>query len=804
MWSTVIISLGIDLISIDTQTDAVWDLSGLQVSSSTVMAKSPNGTIMMHAREEIPKLAARSTHLQYYSVLEGLPLRFISNKIYGTLAHSELIPNFTGGAMLYVNDNAEFTFQVENPLMTLTIAELMTNSPLVKEATPLISRFMVRRADSPACVCQSLDNLCEEETRCGCGDHVLDGELFCYVVDGPSCPGATPSTGFPDLWWAPCSVNGYPSDPYFHNMWNLRNVGQRGTAGVDLNVLPNWNEGVTGEGVVIAVVDDGVDLQHEDLRGNSRPDLAYNWNGGSVNDGSPTSNDAHGTACAGLSSAVVNNSVGLAGVAPRSGLTSFRLIASQIDSNDEADAILRDNDKIDIKTNSWGPPDGMLYGPQRNVLTAMKTASEQGRDGLGTILVFASGNGGGKDNVNKDGYANSMYTIAVASVDGNGKRTYYSERGSCLVVSAPSSSLTYGMVSTDPTGAPGSSLSNYTSTFSGTSASAPQVAGIIAMMLQVNPLLSWRDVQEVLIASADMNDPEESGWFTNGGGFHFNHWYGAGLADAAQAKFLAKTWTPLSQRISIKKTVYPHEAILPAMQNVSLVFEQDIRVEHVEVRVYITHEFRNQLFLKLVSPQGSTSELTTASSTQDLYNTDDYRNWLFNSVFHWGETGRGVWQFCFQDVFDDAYAGTLSLVEITMHGTEIASPPLSPPFAPPPPPPSPSPPMIPPPFSPPPSLPAPPTPPPPSPSSPPPPPAPPPPGRPPLPPAPSVPAPSPPPQEGLLLILDISKGHGSASRPVCTRAREEFANMCNCTSYANSTCWQYRSAIRQTCCRSGL
>ena len=817
MWqSFTLLSLGISLISIDTQTDTIRDIKSLQVSSTTFMAQSSNGTMTVQKMETDIGLVSRSMDMQYYNVLKGPPLRFVSNKIRGTLVHPEPVPNFTGGTM-YVN-GTEFIFKVSNPLATLSIANLMQSSPLIEEATPLVSRFMVRRAaDSPACTCQSASTSCEESTRCGCGDHVFDGELFCYVANGPACSVATPSTGFQNLWWRACEVNGYPNDPYFHNMWNLRNVGQRGTVGVDLNVLAGWNRGSTGEGIVIAVVDDGVDLQHEDLYANARLDLAYNWNGGSANDASPTSNDAHGTACAGLSSAVINNSVGVAGVAPRSRVTAFRLIASQIDSSDEADAFLKYNDQIHIKTNSWGPPDGMLYGPQQNVLRAMKTASEQGRNGLGTILIFASGNGGAKDNVNKDGYANSMYTIAVASVDANGVHTYYSERGSCIVVSAPSSGLTYGLVSTDPTGVPGSSNGNYTSGFSGTSASAPQVAGVVAMMLQVNPMLSWRDVQEVLIASANIVNPAESGWFTNGGGFHFNHWYGAGLANAEQATRLAKTWEPLTQRISTKKTIYPHAPIRHTFENASLAFGQFLRVEHVEIRVYITHALRNQLSLKLVSPMGSTSELTTASSTEDLYNTDDYRNWLFNSVFHWGEEGHGDWVFYFKDIFDDEHIGALSYAEITLHGTAWPPPPLQPSSPPPrplppplpPPPPSPfphpnppplSPPLPPHPFTPPPTTPplTPPTNPPFTPPSRPPP------FMPPSTPPPFTPPPPPPPQSTLLLILNISSSSWLATRSECSRAKMEYSGVCDCAPYANSTCDRYRRAIRNVCCRNGM
>lgn len=768
----------------------VYDVDKLKVSS-TVMGKFRNGTIQMLKIGADIRHDFQSRNSQYYYILEDLPLRFVSNKVSGTLLYPDIMPVFTGGSVTHRN-NTEFIFQVANPLTTLVVANLIRNSPLVKEATPLISRFMVKKV-TPPCECQSLKTYCEESTRCGCADHVLDGNLFCYVLDG-RCAGATRSTGFANLWWKSCTVDGYPSDPYFHNMWNLRNVGQRGTAGTDLNVMPSWNQGFTGGRIVIAIVDDGVDLRHEDLQANARFDLSYNWNGGSVTDASPSPSDAHGTACAGLSSASVNNSIGMTGTAPMSHLAAFRLIASQIDSNDEESAFLKYNDRIDIKSNSWGPPDGMLYGPQRSVIAAMKRASEEGRDGLGTILVFASGNGGPYDNVNKDGYANSIFTVAVTSVNANGFHAYYAERGSCILVAAPSSDMTYGLVSTDITGEIGSATGNYTAGFGGTSAAAPQVAGIIALMLEANPTLSWRDVQEVLITSATITNPGESGWFTNGGGFHFNHWYGAGLVNAAGATKLSSTWVPLSRRMLVTSTVHPRVYITNSFNNISLTFSQQIRVEHVEIKVYITHPFRNQLFLSVLSPMGTMSELTTVSTVEDFYSTEDYRDWIFTSVFHWGEMARGNWMFSFRDNFVDEHVGSLSTVEIKLHGTGSVSPrepPLPSPRSPGPLPPSPTPPtpLLPPPspISPSPHQ-------PPSPRDPH--------SPPPFPSPPSFPHPSP-----FSAFLGNYFTNSTSLRPqthtMCTRAKREFAKICDC-SFTNVQCSAYRDAIRELCCRNGL
>ena len=131
--------------------------------------------------------------------------------------------------------------------------------------------------------------------------------------------------------------------------------------------------------------------------------------------------------------------------------------------------------------------------------------------------------------VNKDGYANSIYTIAVSAVSAYGGQVGYAEQGCCIVVCAPSSGPGYGMVLTDVHGTGGYTSGNYTTGFGYTSAAAPQVSGVVALMLEANPGLGWRDVQEVLLATARVTDPSHPDWSTNGAGVAFNHWYGAGL-----------------------------------------------------------------------------------------------------------------------------------------------------------------------------------------------------------------------------------------------------------------------------------
>ncbi len=486
------------------------------------------------------------------------------------------------------------------------------------------------------------------------------------------------------------SLRFIPNDTLFGLQWHLNNTGQSGgTAGEDANVVNVWGtgsyNGITGSGVVVAVVDDGLQHTHPDLSANYHAVASYDYNFNDT-DPAPTSSDPHGTAVAGVIGARGHNSTGVSGVAPLASLAGIRLIAAATTDLQEANALSHMPQTIDIYSNSWGPTDdgNRKEGPGALTAAAIKNNVETGRGGLGSIYIWAGGNGQSvRDNVNYDGYANSRYTIAVAAIDDNGVQASYSEPGAPLLVSAHSSGAGAGIVTTDLTGGNGyngiAGQNNYTDDFGGTSASAPLVAGVVALMLDANPNLTYRDVQHILVDTARKNHASDSDWTTNGSGRWVNHKYGFGAVDAQAAVAAAQTWTNVGPEVSYTSPTLAVSQAIPdglgtqvfgaAVTRTHSVTE-DLFVEWVEVTFNATFStFRGDLEIVLTSPDGTESILA------DLHDDSGSNyDWTFTSARHWGEQALGDWTLRVRDGYAGFGTGTWNSWSLRLYGTQVPEP----------------------------------------------------------------------------------------------------------------------------------
>ena len=464
-----------------------------------------------------------------------------------------------------------------------------------------------------------------------------------------------------------------PNDPYFDDQWHLYNSGQTsGVAGEDANVMGVWDS-FNGSGVVISVIDDGVEHSHPDLSDNYVSVHSYDWCGDD-SDPNPNSSDGHGTAVAGVAAGTGNNSIGVTGAAFGASIAGHRLIACGFSDSTGADALSYHNGGIDIYSNSWGPFDSgnILDGPGPITIAAIEDSVYNGRSGLGNIYTWAAGNGlDADDNSNYDGYSNSRYSIAVAAITHYGKQSWYSEPGANILVTAHSNggSPTYeGITTTDITGTGGYDGGDVTHDFGGTSSATPLVSGVIALVLEANPDLTWRDVQNILVHSSRKNDANDSSWNVNGAGHDVSHKFGFGAVDAGAAVSLALNWS--SSGVETNASFGPYTPNLDIDNGPStwtefnLSVPVDLRLESVDIFVDITHDARGELDIVLQSPSGHESWL----AEEHTDNNADYSNWRFGTVQHWDESSQGDWTLKVRDSVSGSNSGTVDSWEVIFHG----------------------------------------------------------------------------------------------------------------------------------------
>jgi subtilisin family serine protease/subtilisin-like proprotein convertase family protein len=362
-----------------------------------------------------------------------------------------------------------------------------------------------------------------------------------------------------------------PNDPHFPpangnviGQWYLENRASTSGAilGADINVRAAWPY-TRGEGVTIAIVDNGVELTHPELVDRTAGAPHHNFSDGSTN-GFPSGTSAswaHGTGAAGLAAATGNNGYGMIGVAPEVRLASWVIFgANSLLVSDEQlmDMYAYASNIVAVQSHSWGNDGAGQKGPTLLEQAGLDKAILEGRNGRGVVMVRSAGNERGlAANADDDGYPNDPRVIAVAAVTSLGQVASYSEPGACLLVGAPGNDAQgNGLFSTDLTGVNGGNRITFfppneylwdflynTLGFGGTSAATPLVAGTVALMLAANPALTYRDVQQVLLLSAGHYDLADTDVTSNGAGLLVSHNIGFGVPDAGAAVALARAWS---------------------------------------------------------------------------------------------------------------------------------------------------------------------------------------------------------------------------------------------------------------------
>jgi subtilisin family serine protease len=416
----------------------------------------------------------------------------------------------------------------------------------------------------------------------------------------------------------------------FPQQWHLKNTTFNG---VPVNAHANVeaaHEISHGEGVTVAVIDDGIDIDHPEFAGFGKVvaprDATLRTNDPRPKDPNPRYPDDHGTACAGV--ACANGTVGASGVAPKAKLMPIRL-SSGLGSQREAEAFeWAARNGADVISCSWGPPDGSpwITGDQSadaryplpaHTRLAINFAVTHGRGGRGCVIFFAAGNG--NESMDPDQYASNTNVIAVAACNDRGTRSVYSDFGEAVWCSFPSNDfghppfahpepLTPGIWTTDRLGrngynsgsvADGDEAGNYTNSFGGTSSACPGAAGVAALVLAVNPGLNRLEVKDLLKRACDKIDPQGGNYDSATGK---SPKYGFGRLNALTAVTLARP-QPRSA-VTVSRTF---DAAIPDLQTVlfTLTVPDSTPVEALSVAVDLKHTYIGDLVVTLQPPVGS-------------------------------------------------------------------------------------------------------------------------------------------------------------------------------------------------------
>ena len=544
-------------------------------------------------------------------------------------------------------------------------------------------------------------------------------------------------------------------DPLLEHQWHIKNNGQlalsssSGVVGADLRMDQSIEDGYTGSGVRVAVVDTGLEICHPDLADNIEPGASVNfladaesashWFGAMLHDPfNPESVGDHGTVVAGVIGAVANNGRGGRGVAPGALLRGYNFLQHASGSNLITSIGGGDprTNTVDVVNMSYGALLAFDYRPASYDIFSW--GSRHLRQGLGALFIKAAGNRFfGCDGVTHDihkeigcmsavsDYTNNLpFILVVGAFNAQDRRSSYSSVGSNLWITAPAGQIGsfspalittdqfgddrgYGTVYIDPlvdrtdlnpTG-------DYTGTFTGTSAASAAMSGVVALLLEVQPELSWRDVKHILASTARRIEPElrrvriaindtpyvmQDAWTTNAAGYAFHNWFGFGAAHVDDAvamaeefdlnalgQFAVSDWIEQATEFDVpdndgggaleSMTVARPLPVLTCSGNsdtddwhcvsdatLTSAGQGDegaaITIEGVQLRIHAQHDRFSDLGFSLISPQGTASVVNPVLNNGNAGSVDAEQqfHWLTNAFY--GESPVGIWHLKVVDV----------------------------------------------------------------------------------------------------------------------------------------------------------
>jgi subtilisin family serine protease len=506
-----------------------------------------------------------------------------------------------------------------------------------------------------------------------------------------------------------------PQDGLYAQQWHLNaGTGTTVRSDADISVESAWDITVGTRSVVVAVSDDGFDLNHPDLQGLGKIVAPQDLKARDAVPLPTGSGENHGTSCAGLAIGE-ENQAGIVGVAPGCGFMPIRTTGFLDDSAIETLFQGAANRGAAVISCSWSA--AAVYFPlslrQRQ---ALSQAATQGRGGKGCVIVFSAGNAnrpvsgtiqerGWPQNTLSgstawlSGFAVHPDVIAVSACTSLNRKAAYSNWGDHIAIAAPSNNappnmalpsvgtistgpaiktrLTgRGMVTSDRLGSDGYSRNAYTQTFGGTSSACPVVAGVAGLVLSANPDLTAREVKQILQETADKiidttPDPQlglSHGTYNQNG---HSRWFGYGRVNAARAVQAARQRAERGQQYRQTVTQSDNAAVtIPdgEAQGVTRSIRISTRatVKDIQVQVTVSHDHLGDLTLSLQAPSGSSTLLQgrTLGNQQHLNTVYTLKTTPTLSRLL-GENAAGIWRL---QAIDHApgHEGTLAQWQLTL------------------------------------------------------------------------------------------------------------------------------------------
>ena len=523
---------------------------------------------------------------------------------------------------------------------------------------------------------------------------------------------------FPGQWHL---VNGAPSFIDFYSRqfnYTTRMV----NSGVSAGLLGAWNLGYTGSGVVIGIVDDGIDGTNYDIAPNYRADLSRNFSDNAdlaaAAQGPQKQGDNHGTAVAGVAAARGGNGIGGTGAAPYAQIAGLRInIGSVTPADPEASeqnyldayywqsgvnpttGAITGTAGIHVKNHSYGSDDPFSGASAAIQLALTRTAAN------GVIHVFSAGNARNEktEDANRgDSTHNNSSVLTVAALGSDGTYANYSSYGASVFVTAPSNRSDYtgfGITTTDVTGADlgynawsGTNTkgdkddlfpdTSYTSGFGGTSSSAPLISGIMALGKEANPEMDIRMAKHALVKTSTVVDEGDTsvssfgGWRTNGAGNRFNPDYGFGNINAGA--FVEKVLNVgyVTEQTSVTKSAavaaaIPDNDTAGVSRTINITAGEAAQpLEGIEVGLTLTHNRAGELEATLTSPSTMVSKILYSTSHLEAAKQDTTKltntSLTFLTNAFWGENAAGNWTLNVADIDDtDSTGGTWNSYSVT-------------------------------------------------------------------------------------------------------------------------------------------